>query len=341
MKNQVTIRDIALKLNISTSTVSRALRGVAEINQQTKEAVLETARSMNYQPNMIAQSLRSSHTHTIGVVVPEIAIHFFASVISGIQDKASEYGYQVMICQSNENYQTEAANFKALVSSQVDGLLVCLTRETTDYSYLLQLHEQGIPIVLFDRVCDQLQVSKVIVDDHDGAFQAVAHLFANGCRRIAHLAGPKTLNISRQRLQGYLDALEVFNLDRHDELISYCVAMKDSAEAATNKLLDLENPPDAIFAINDPVAIVAAEVLEKRGVRIPRDIALVGFTDEPIGQHMKPSLTTVAQPSYEIGRVAMELFLEQINFPKNFKPQTRVLKTKLKVRNSSQHRNQD
>lgn len=293
------------------------------------------AEALHYEPNVIAQSLRSNKTHIIGVVVPEIAIHFFASVISGIQDKASTYGYNIMICQSNENHETEHANLKALVSSRVDGLLVCLSRETTDFTYLKKLHDQEIPMILFDRVSDELPVSQVIVDDHYGAFHAVAHLFANGCRRIAHLSGPLTLNISRERIRGYLDALEVFNLEKSDDLLVNCPAMKDSAEAATNKLLDLPMPPDGIFAVNDPVAIVAKEVIELRGFNIPQDISLVGFTNEPVGKHMKPSLTTVAQPSYEIGQVAMELFMEQINFPHNFKPRKKVLKTKLIVRDSS------
>ena len=335
MHNQVTIRDIALKLNISTSTVSRALRGVPDINPQTKRLVLEMAETLNYQPNVIAQSLRSNKTHVIGVVVPEIAIHFFSSVISGIQDKASEYGYNTMICQSNENYQTEQANLKTLVASRVDGLLICLTRETVNFDFLHQLYEQEIPMVLFDRVCEELPVSQVIVDDHDGAFQAVAHLFANGYRRIAHLTGPSNLNICRERLQGYRDALEVFNLPCKEEWIVTCPDMGDSAARATDRLLDLDEPPDAIFAVNDPVAIIAAEELETRGVQIPQQIGLVGFTDEPVGQHMKPALTTVAQPSYEIGQVAMELFLEQVNFPDQFKPKTKVLKTKLAVRDSS------
>jgi len=333
--NQITIRDIALKLNISTSTVSRALRGVPEINPKTKQAVLDMAEKLHYEPNVIAQSLRSNKTHVIGVVVPEIAIHFFANVISGIQDKAAEYGYNIMICQSNEHATTEQNNLKTLVGSRVDGLLICLTRETTDFEYLKQLHEQEIPMVFFDRVCEELPVSQVIVDDHDGAFQAVAHLFACGCRRIAHLAGPGNLSISRERLQGYIDALEVFNLPVLDELIVTCPAMKDSAAESTERLLNLPEPPDAIFAVNDPVAIVAAEVMDKKGIVIPDEVALVGFTDEPVGQHMKPALTTVAQPSYEIGQVAMELFLEQINFPENFKPRKKVLKTKLLVRGSS------
>ena len=335
MNNQITIRDIALKLNISTSTVSRALRGVPDINPKTKQAVLDMAEELHYEPNVIAQSLRSNKTNTIGVVVPEIAIHFFSSVISGIQDKASEYGYNIMICQSNENQQTELANLKALVSSRVDGLLICLSRESTDFRYLHQLHQQEIPMVFFDRVCEELPVSQVIVDDRHGAFQAVAHLFANGYRRIAHLAGPSTLNISRGRLQGYLEALDTFNMERSPELIVECPRMKDSAAAATHKLLDLPHPPDAIFAVNDPVTINAAEVIEKRGLNIPDQIGLVGFTDEPVGQHMTPALTTVAQPSYEIGQVAMELFLEQMNIPGKFKPRKKILNTKLVVRGSS------
>jgi LacI family transcriptional regulator len=333
--SQITIRDIALKLNISTSTVSRALRDVPEINPKTKQAVLDMAEQLHYQPNVIAQSLRQNKTHIIGVVVPEISIHFFSTAISGIQDKATEYGYNIMICQSNENFETEESALRALTSTRVDGLLISLTRETVDLKYLKEISEHKLPIVLFDRVVDDLPVSQVTVDDHDGAFQAVAHLFANGCRRIAHLAGPSTLSISHKRKQGYLDALEVFNLEKSEDLVVNCPALKDSAKAATQRLLDLDTPPDAIFAINDPVAIIAASVLKDKGFKIPEDVALVGFTNEPIGAHMSPSLTTVSQPAYEIGQVAMELFLEQMNYPGLFKPKNRVLKTKLLVRDSS------
>jgi len=217
----------------------------------------------------------------------------------------------------------------------VDGLLISLTRETVDLSYLMEVIENQTPIVLFDRVVDDLPVSQVTVDNHDGAFQAVAHLFANGCRRIAHLAGPPALSISHKRKQGYLDALEVFNLEKSENLVVNCPALKDSAKAATQRLLDLDTPPDAIFAVNDPVAIIAASVLKDKGFKIPEDVALVGFTNEPIGAHMSPSLTTVSQPAYEIGQVAMELFLEQMSYPELFKPKKRVLKTKLLVRDSS------
>lgn len=332
---QVTIRDIAAKLDISTSTVSRALRGVSEINEQTRKAVLAVAKELHYQPNVIAQSLRKSETHIIGVVVPEISIHFFSTAISGIQDTAAEHGYNIMICQSNESSELEEAALKTLTSTRVDGLLISLTRETVNQAYLQEIHQLEIPIVLFDRVIDSLPVSQVTVDDHDGAFQAVGHLFANGCRRIAHLAGPATLNISRDRKQGYLDALEIFNLQRSEELIAVCPALKDSARSATRRLLELDPLPDAILAVNDPVAIEAALVLKENGLRIPEDIALIGFTNEPIGEFMTPSLTTVAQPAYEIGKVAMELFLEQINYPGVFKPKKRVLKTKLLLRDSS------
>ena len=334
-KKPTTIRDLAHRLNISTSTVSRALRDVPDINPETKRAVLDLANELNFQPNVIAQSLRTNRTNTVGVVVPEIAMHFFSSAISGIQDEALKAGYNVMICQSNESQQMEKTNLKALIGSRVDGLLVSLSRETMDYSHFNLLLKNQIPVVFFDRVYEDLPVSQVMVDDHQGAFQAVEHLYANGCRRIAHLAGPQNLVISQNRLLGYIDALKKYNLDRASELVVYCKALKDSAMACTQQLLDLPNPPDAIFAVNDPVAINAIQVIRDRGMHIPRDIAIVGFCNEPISGFMEPSLTTVMQPSYEMGKVAMQLFLDQINDPDNFIPQKRVLPTKLIERNSS------
>ena len=335
MHKQVTITDIAKKLNISKSTVSRALNSAPEINEVTKQAVLKMARAMNYQPNLIAQSLRKSETHIIGVVVPEISIHFFSSAISGVQDKAAEHGYHVMICQSNEDSELEKSALQNFLLTRVDGLLISMTRETVDHDYFKEIMGLGVPIILFDRVIEELPVSQVTVDDYDGAFKVVSHLYDNGCRRIAHLAGPATLNISVNRKRGYQDALKSFHLERSEELVVSCPALRRSARAATEKILKLDPIPDAIFAVNDPVAIEASKVIKEHGLKIPEDIALAGFTNEPIGEALSPSLTTVAQPAYEIGQVAMELLLKQINSAGVFKPLKRVLKTTLLQRNST------
>lgn len=334
-KGQVTIRDIATKLNVSVSTVSRALRGAVEVNAETRKIVQETARKLNYEPNLVAQSLRSSTTHTLGVIVPDLVTHFFASTISGIQDVASKRGYNIMMCQSNESYETEIKNIHTLVASRVDGLLISLSKETSDYTHLHSLYSRGIPLVFFDRICEEVDTSKVMVDEHDGAFIATEHLIKMGCRRIAHISGPEKLTISRNRLQGYLDALQEYNIPVEQELIRHSSLLEEDIIAHTNALLDLPNPPDAIFAINDQAAIQAMLRMKERGVKIPEEVAVVGFNDSPESRIIEPKLTTIAQPAYEIGQLAARHILEQIDHPDEYNPQTLTLKTQLIIRDSS------
>jgi DNA-binding LacI/PurR family transcriptional regulator len=339
MKNsQATIRDLALKLNISISTVSRALRQAPDVNPETKKAVLALARELNYEPNRVAQSLRIKRTNTLGVVVPQINLHFFSSAISGIQEYAATHHYSVMICQSLESFETEALTIHMLVSNRVDGVLLSLSSETTSDEHLQVLARKKIPIVLFDRVMDGFDATKVVVDDHDGAFKAVTHLIDTGCRRIAFIGGPQHLYISKQRLQGYKDALTQHNIPLQDSLIMHCRDFKNDAIAAVQRLLDRDEKPDAFFCMNDPIAIEALQVLKSRNIRIPEEISIIGFTNEPVSQYIEPSLTTVSQPSYEMGRVAAELFLQQIENKESFTPITRVLPTELIIRNSTRRK---
>lgn len=334
-KGQVTIRDIASKLNVSVSTVSRALRGAVEVNSETRKIVQETARKLNYEPNMVAQSLRSRTTHTLGIIVPDLVTHFFASTISGIQEVASKKGYNIMMCQSNESYETEIQNIHTLVASRVDGLLISLSKETSDYTHLHSLHARGIPLVFFDRICEEVNTSKVTVDDHDGAFKATEHLIEMGYRRIAHISGPEKLTISKNRLEGYLDALRKYNIPVEPELIRHSNLGEEDVRAQMNALLALPQPPDALFAINDPTAIQAMLLMKEKGVKIPEDVAVVGFNDSPESRIIEPGLSTVAQPAYEIGRLATKHILEQINDPEDFSPQNLTLKTELIIRDSS------
>jgi DNA-binding LacI/PurR family transcriptional regulator len=335
MKSQVTIRDIALKLNVSISTVSRALRGVADINADTKKAVLDMAQKLNYEPNLVAQSLRTNKTNTLGIIVPDLVTHFFSACISGIQELAAHNGYNVMICQSNECLATEINNVHTLVASRVDGLLISLSRETNVYNHLQFLIAKNIPVVFFDRVCAEIEASTVIVDDHDGAFKATRHLIEMGYKRIAHLSGPPSLLISKNRLQGYLDALQHYNISPDQDLILNSTLSNEDIITQTNRLLNMPSPPDAIFAINDPTAIQVMLVLKERGIKIPDEIALIGFTNEPVSALIEPSLTTVAQPAFHMGQTAAGLLLEQIHHPDSFVPQCITLKTELIVRNSS------
>lgn len=338
MKNsQATIRDLALKLNISISTVSRALRGAQDVNPETKKAVLELAKELNYEPNRVAQSLRSKKTNTIGIIVPEIAIHFFSSVISGIQDYTAKHGYTIMICQSLESFETEKANMHMLVANRVDGLLISLSSQTREVQHLEQLISKKIPIVLFDRVVESLAVSKVVVDDHDGAFKAVDYLIKTGCKRIAYIGGSMSLSISNQRMKGYTDALKTNNLPVLEELMVFCDEFHNEPISATQKLLDLPERPDAIFCMNDPVAILAIQVLKQRKVKIPEEISVVGFTNEPVSRYIEPSITTVAQPAYQMGQAAARLFIDQIENVEAFKPRMETLQTELIIRNSTRH----
>jgi DNA-binding LacI/PurR family transcriptional regulator len=338
MKNtEATIRDIAIKLNISISTVSRALRGVADVNPATKKAVEEMAKRLNYEPNRVAQSLRIKRTNTLGIIVPEIALHFFSSAISGIQEEASRHGYSIMICQSLESYETEKQNVHMLASNRVDGMLISMSSQTDDFGHIQQLVNKNIPVVLFDRVSESLAVSKVVVDDHDGAFKAVDHLIKTGCKRIAYIGGPTSFYISNQRKKGYLDALHQHGIDQNDELIIHCRELHDDPPIQVRRLLDLpaNRRPDAFFCFNDPIAVTTLQILKSSLIRIPDEISLIGFTNEPVSAFIEPSLTTVSQPSHAMGKKAIELFIEQRQDPDHFVPVTAVMKTDLIIRHST------
>ena len=337
-KEPTTLRDIARELKVSISTVSRALAGAEEVNVQTKEAVREVARRLDYKPNMVALSLRRQKTNTLGIIVPNLVSHFFSASISGIQEAASKKGYNVMICQSNESYETEIKNLNTMITSRVDGLLISLSKETQSFEHLQTIYNSGVPLVFFDRVCEEINTSKVTVDDHDGAFKAVEHLIETGCRRIAHLSGPEQLSISRNRRQGYLDALKKHNIPFDEELIRQSGMAEADIVEQTESLLKLSSPPDAIFAVNDFVAVEAMQVIKKKGIKIPEEISIVGFTNTPVSVYIEPSLTTVAQPAFQIGQTAAEHILEQISNPAAYSSREITLKTELIIRNSSRRK---
>lgn len=335
-KREATIRDIALKLNISVSTVSRAIRDMPEVKKETRKLVLEMAKALDYEPNKIAQGLRIKKTNTIGVIVPAVTLHFFSSVISGIQETANKLGYNVMFCQSNESFETEKANIQTLLSSRVDGLLISLSRETNTVDHLMGMQRKNIPLVLFDRVFDNMEGSKVVVDDYEGAFNAVQYLLKTGCKRVAYLAGPKNLSISNHRLNGYKDALKEGRIAFDPELVSHCEHMEEDAERETNRVLDMKHSPDAIFCFNDHVAIKSMQVIKERGLTVPGDVSLMGFSNEPIAAFIEPSLTTVSQPSYEMGKAATQLIIQQIESKEPLeKQEMKVLQTSLIIRNST------
>lgn len=333
---QVTIKDIARQLNISVATVSRALRDFPDINENTKKSVMALATELDYRPNQIAQSLVKRRSNTIGVVIPTFVIPFYASAISGIQEEAAKASYNVIVCQSNESYTTEVSNIYTLASNRVDGILVSLSKETTDFEHLRCLQKKGIEIVFFNRVYDDMPVAKVVVDDYEGAVAATEHLVSIGRKRIAHLCGPQYLSISQERKRGYTDILKQYNLPVTDELMLPCDFNIASGMAAARLLLTINPLPDAIFAVSDSVAFGAMKVLKEHGIKIPEDIAIVGYTDEPTASLVDPGLTTVAQPTFEIGQTAARLLLAQINSDsKDTVCLKTVLKTKLIIRGST------
>lgn len=341
-KRPITIRDLALKLNLSISTISRALRGVSDINPDTKKAVLDLAKELNYQPNHIAQSLRSKHTFTIGIIVPELVMHFFSLAINGIQNITTPEGYNIIICPSNERYEEEIKSVNSLIAHRVDGIIASLSRQTKNLSHFNAAQERGIPVVLFDRVSTDNEGAenfcKVMVDDYKGAFEAVDHLIKIGRTKIAHVSGPKHLLIVMNRLKGYKAALEKNNIPYDEKYVIHCSDMKDDTTPAVNKLLDLPNPPDAIFAINDPIAIKSLQVIKGRGLSIPKDIALVGFTDEPIAQIVEPSLSTVHLPVFDMGAKAARLLIDRID-TNDLPAESAILSTHLLIRDSTIGRN--
>ncbi len=337
-RNRITIKDIARKLNISTSTVSRALTDKWDINPSTRDAVLKLAQELDYHPNPISLSLKGQKSMSIGIVIPEFINSFFPKVILGIQSVLEQEGYQLLICPSNESYEKELSNLRMLEDKFVDGLIVSITKETENVEYFKSLIEKGTPIVFFNRVCTGIEASSITLDDYKWSRMAVDHLIDQGCRRILHLAGPDTLQLSMLRMKGWRDSLAAHDLPADDSLIVYSGLSLEDGGTAAHKILGMEHRPDGIFAINDPVAIGAMKTLQKNGVKIPADIAVVGFSESRMGMIIEPNLSSVEQPTFEMGRVSAQLLLEQIKGREmNRKAETKniVLDAKLNVRGSS------
>jgi DNA-binding LacI/PurR family transcriptional regulator len=328
-----TIKDIARDLNVSVSTVSRALRGMPDVNPQTLKLVLRHAEKLDYQPNMAALSLVKKQTHTIGVIVPNLD-YFCSTAIRGIDEAALEAGYTVMICQSNESYGREVVNTQRLMSSSVDGLIVSLSNETNNVDHFKRLLQKEIPILFFDRTHADLNASNVVLDNAFGGEQAVQHLIEQGCKKIALLRSHATVSVSTLRENGYRTAHQKAGLTVDESLIIHCDFKQEAAYRATIELLNGTHP-DAIFTVSDRLALGAMVALKEKGLRIPEDVAIVGFNDEPIMNLMTPKLSSVAQPAFEMGRRTARLFIEHIHAEGKPDVETIVLKPQLVIRESS------
>jgi LacI family transcriptional regulator len=336
-KHRTTIVDIAKTVGVSVSTVSRALKDHQDISLETRELVKQVAINMDYQPNLVAKSLNSRETHTIGVIVPNLENPFFSFVLSGIQHAASISGYKVMICQSNESHKTEVANLQIMMNNWVDGLLICHSKETCTFDHLKIQMTKGIPIIHFDRICEEVPTSKVLLDNVNGAQQVVAHLIEQGCRKIAVIAGPAHLHISRKRLEGYYAVLEKNNIPVRKDYIAYTDFSLRSICSAIDKWMAVEDGdrPNAIFCISENSAITTIMYLKRKNIRIPEEVCVAGFGNTYSGQIIEPALTTYDPLPFKIGETAVELFFDQIISGENYAPQIKTIEGKLIVRAST------
>lgn len=335
----VTIKDIAKALNVSIATVSRAFNNNFEIKKETREMVLHKAREMGYRPNPIARNLLKRHSYTIGVIIPEFINSFFPEVIIGIQEVFCNKGYQVVIMQSNECAETELKNLEFMENNMVDGLLVSLSKETKNLAYLKRLIQERFPIVLFNRINEDLTVPKVVFNDYKWALFATEHLIEQGYKNIIHLSGPGHLTLIRNRAKGFKRALEKHKLPCQDHQIIETGLFIEDGERVMEQMIRSNRIPDAIFTANDPLAIGAMKALKKAGYQVPGDVAVVGFSNTKMAEIVEPSLTSVEQPTTEMGLIAARLLLDQLTSLENHHPQTIVMDGRLIIRNSSVKQN--
>ena len=332
-EGQATLKDIATQLGISISTVSRALRDHPDVNAETKKNVVELAHQMDYAPNMLALNLLKKQSTLIGVIVPKLSYHLYAMAISGIESVLEQEGFHLIICQTNESYKKEVAVLKEFNAIRPAGYLISLSSETTEYEHLAQLQRKHIPLVFFNRDCVEIDAPKVVIDNKNASYHAVKHLFDNGYRKIAFLAGPENVQISNRRIEGYRQAISELRTEFVPEFIQYADFTQESAKSKTKQLLSLKNRPDAIIAFSDQMAISAIWEIKSCGYSIPCDLAVMGFNNEPGDILMEPPLTSIDQPAYEMGKRAAEMLLAQIHGSDINK--TEVLKSRLIERKST------
>ncbi len=338
MKQKITLKKIAKEFGVSISTVSKALKDSHEISEEVKERIQAFAKFYHYKPNSLALNLRNQKTKTIGIIIPQIVHHFFTKVISGIELVANKNGYNVMICMSMDSYEKEVLNLDMLANGVVDGIIVSVAKETEekkDFAHFKGLINNGIPLVMFDRVIDEIKCNKVLTNDVDGGYLATRHLINIGCKRIAILTTPDFVTVGNLRFEGYKNALNNSSITFNENLVVEIDEEKDIANQI-KKLFLLKNPPDGIFAVNEIYAAIAMKIANKNNLKIPDDISILGFTDGLISQFTTPSLTTVAQHGYHVGQKSAELLLNEIEFQDTeYQYQTKIIETDLILREST------
>lgn len=336
---EVTLKQIAENLGISVTTVSKALKNYPDVSKKTKALVKEEAKKLHYKPNVFAVNLRTKQSKTVGLIIPEVVHHFFSSIINGIIEEAEKKGYLVIILQSNESAKLEKRQVDLLISKRVDGIMISLANDTVDTSHLVEIQEHGIPLVMFDKISKLVNCSKVIINDRQAAYDATKHLIDAGCKRIAHFRGALLPQNSIDRFLGYKKALEDHGLEYDSSLVYMCenVDYEDGRKAAEALLKD-QKQVDGIFAITDMAAVGAIMVLREHGIQVPEDIMVMGFSNWFLSQAITPSLSTIDQPGYKMGRKAFKLLRKEMKAKRAgtpFESVTEVLPTSVIKRDST------
>lgn len=333
-KGQLTIKDIAKDLNVSPSTVSRALKDNPDISPETRKMVQDYAKKYNYKPNTLALSLRTQHTNIIGVIVPELANHFFSAVLSGMETVAEEKDYNVIVCQSAEDYNKEIKNVQTLIKARVCGVLISQSKTTNKYDHFQDLIDNDIPVIFFDRICTGINSDKVVVDDYSGTFAAVEYMIKTNCKHIAFFSAPSHLEISKNRRNGYLDALRKHQIPIEEDLI-HIADDKYLGYMKAKEILQRPDRPDAFMAMNDYTASGILVAAKELGLRVPEDISICGFSNSRISQDTDPMLTTMDQHPQKVGEEAMKLLLEKIENEENTTRKNKIIKTSLIIRQTT------
>jgi len=340
MKQKITLKHIARELEVSISTVSKALKNSEEISRDTKEKIQAFAKLYNYKPNNIAISLKNKRTKNIGVIIPDIVHHFFTTVFRGIEKYANAKGYNVIVCVSDESFDKEVINMEILANGSVDGFIMSLSAETqlnNDYNHLNELIEQGIPLVLFDRVTDTVACDKVLINDKDGAYRAVKKLLANGRKKIALIATEDYLSVSKDRTMGYLQALKESNVKIDENLILKLPSMS-SVEGDDMETFFKNQKVDAVLCVNEIYAIHGMRIAQKMGYKIPEDISFIGFTDGILSKFSNPTLTSVAQHGEKMGEIAAEMLIEKVESENDVETfRTEILEATIVERESTEN----
>ena len=336
-RKRTTIKDIANVLNISPAAVSKAMHDDSRISAKTKDAVKRVAKELNYQPNHLASALRKGKSNLIGVIVPRTNSHFFSSVIEQMEAVLNKAGYNIIITQSNESFEKECKNIDTLLFTQVDGIIASMANETVDLSYYEKIKSKGIPLILFDRGENDLNVDYVGINDYESSHMIVEHLVNKGCKRIAHIGGYRRTRIFNNRIKGYIDAIEKNNLPIDTNLIIESSLTLEDGRREMKNLLKLEKRPDAVYVAGDYAALGALQVLNELQIHVPNDIRLIGFGNEPFTSLVSPSISSVNQHSKDIGRLAAETLLERVAQPELKQSLNKIiLDAELVIRHSSQ-----